>query len=136
MKFFLNNNDGLRLQINIYNNLIDKFKSSLNIYDVNKSHNFSQFIQKKFFFFFYTSIFLNNFIKINYNYFQKVLLDYLKVTPKTRFTKGNVDYELNLQNHSIITPSGNFNDMHIKSIKTVFEDIPIRKGFISNIKFF
>ena len=64
---------------------------------------------------------------------QKILLENVSVSNAKNYTKGNVNFELSMQEYSTITVLGEFNPLkNAKILKIKFEEIPFKRGYISN----
>lgn len=61
----------------------------------------------------------------------------MTATEAKSYSKGNVNYELNLKSYTTIHNCGEFNILkNTKPVKIKFQDIPNRRGFISITKIF
>lgn len=118
MKFIVNNNDGIRIQVNAYNKLIEKFRPQIRTNQVK----------------FYLYLFILNITLINISFlFQKIILHNMKVIKSKGWSLGNIHYDLNLQYNSSIKFLENFNIEKLKPIEISFTEIPKNKGLISMI---
>lgn len=124
LKFILNNNDGCRIQCNIWNADVPIFKNEIQINEVLYS---------------LLTFFLNKFLifHINYKIFilQVILLQNVTAQQKSNFNNGNMDYELHLKKFTVIKKLGNYDfKKKIRNLSVIsFEDLKMENGYISKL---